>query len=242
MTNLIIDLGNTKQKAAIVSEGKIITRCSTTTLTANTIEDLVGINHIDRCLLSSVTTIPQALQLFLQQHYPFKIWNKEDGLSIKNRYQSPTLGSDRLAAVVGGSFLYPNQNVLVVQFGTCLTFDFINANNEYLGGSIAPGIAMRFKALHSFTNQLPELYSIVPCNLIGNTTESSILSGVLNGIIAETKGIIAQYSSQYPSLVVIFSGGDALYFENNIKINTFAVHKIEDIVMVGLDVIANKLF
>lgn len=153
-------------------------------------------------------------------------------LPIDNRYETPeTLGNDRIAAVVAASRLLPGAATLCLDAGTCLTFDFINSRQEYLGGAISPGITMRLKALNTFTGKLPLVSLDEDFDLIGNTTSSSILSGVMNGIIEEANGIIRQYQQEYPDLRVVLTGGDANYFEDKLKSNIFAV---PNLVLLGL--------
>jgi type III pantothenate kinase len=144
------------------------------------------------------------------------------------------LENDRLAAAIAGATLYPGSNVLVIQAGTCITYEFINAQGEYIGGAISPGIQMRYKAMNTFTGKLPLIEHKKFDGLIGQTTEESILSGVNNGILAEVDGIINAYKSQYPDLTIILSGGDADFFVKQLKNSIFAV---PNIVLKGLNII-----
>ena len=148
-------------------------------------------------------------------------------LPIKNLYKTPqTLGKDRLAAAVAGHMRFSTDPVLVVNAGSCITFDVINEKGEYLGGSISPGIQMRFRALHTFTGKLPLITGKNLVALTGTTTGDSILSGVINGSLSEVEGIIAQYLQKYKNLHVILSGGDMKYFDTRLKIKTFAIPNI----------------
>jgi len=163
--------------------------------------------------------------------------NNSTSLPINNLYKTiQTLGKDRIAAVTGGANLFPNNDLLIIDAGTCITFDFINANKDYLGGAISPGINLRFKALHNFTGNLPLIDPKADVNLIGDSTESSILSGVINGVREEVDGIIGRYKSSYPNMKVIFTGGDVKYFDKYVKNNIFAV---ENLVLKGLKAILN---
>jgi type III pantothenate kinase len=154
-------------------------------------------------------------------------------LPIKNNYATPkSLGKDRLAAAVGAWSLFPNQNSLSIDVGTAIKFDLINQASEYIGGSISPGISLRFQSLHNFTAKLPLVQYKNSHPLIGFDTETSILSGVLNGINSEIDGLIELYKVQYPDLKIILSGGDSIYFENNLKSNIFAV---SNLVQIGLN-------
>ncbi len=146
-------------------------------------------------------------------------------LPINNKYSSKqTLGRDRIAAVVGASKIFPGRNILVIDAGTCITYDFINNKNEYLGGAISPGLRMRFKALNKFTGRLPAVEhrgTEIP-DLIGDTTEGSILSGVINGLSGEINGFINSYKSNNNRLETIITGGDHKYFDKLLKYKTFA--------------------
>ena len=132
----------------------------------------------------------------------------------------------RLAAAVGASRRFPGEDLLVVNAGSCITFDFISREGDYLGGAISPGLAMRLKALHTFTGKLPLINLRQARHLIGTDTAGSILSGVVNGAIAEVEGIARQYSAQFPGLRVILSGGDLKYFDKRLKISIFALPNI----------------
>jgi type III pantothenate kinase len=136
---------------------------------------------------------------------------------------------------VGANLYFPNQDVLVIDAGTCIKYDFVNKANAYLGGSISPGLQMRFKALHTLTEKLPLVQPVLNVDyLIGSSTEEAILSGVLNGCIAEIDGIIQQYKSNYKNLKVVLSGGDSIYFDKTLKNSIFAS---PNIVLEGLNAI-----
>ena len=141
------------------------------------------------------------------------VLNHTTALPISNVYHTPeTLGNDRLANAVGAFNAFPNQNTLTVDVGTCLKFDFINTNNEYLGGSISPGLKMRFNALHTLTDNLPLIDDVEINQLIGNDTTRSIQVGVYQGIIAEISNMISQYERKYDNLNIILTGGDLSSF------------------------------
>jgi type III pantothenate kinase len=154
---------------------------------------------------------------------------------VINKYNTPeTLGKDRLAGVVGAMQLMPASDILVIDAGTALTYDIVTSSGEYLGGAISPGITMRYKALHTFTNRLPLLDYNDDAQLIGYDTSSCIHSGVLNGAAAEMEGIIQQYRQIYPGLRIILTGGDQNYFDKRLKIKTFAA---PNLVLEGLNLI-----
>ncbi|MGB2316775.1 MAG: type III pantothenate kinase, partial [Flavobacteriaceae bacterium] len=117
---------------------------------------------------------------------------------------------------------YPNTNTLIIDAGTCITYDFVDANSQYLGGAISPGLQMRYNALHNQTAQLPLLQPSDTNSYIGSTTDTSIHSGVVHGIVQEIQGVISTYSSDYLDLTVILTGGDANFLLKQFKISIFA--------------------
>jgi type III pantothenate kinase len=224
LSSLVIDLGNTNLKFAVFRDGKMASLEFLPDLKASTVrafcESNPGLTH---CILSSVIRHPSSARQYLTKKYIFTELDENTPLPLKNSYQTPsTLGKDRLAASVGAYLRHKGSPVLAVTAGTCITYDFVTADGEYLGGSISPGLGMRFQALHTFTGKLP-LISGAPERLTGRDTAGSIRSGVVNGILAETDGIIERYRSLYPGLKVVLSGGDMNYFEKTLKNKTFAV-------------------
>ncbi len=186
-------------------------------------------------IISSVSSAPEIItDTFDDIHWV--ILDHKTPVPIINKYKTPeTLGKDRLAAVVAANALYRGKDVLVIDAGTAITYDFINKNKEYLGGSISPGLSIRLKALNTFTGRLPlvELQNfnetnslnseLLIQNLTGNDTQDSILSGVVNGVFFEISGFINKYKEYYPDINVIITGGDAIYFDKNVKSNIFVV-------------------
>ncbi len=223
---LIIDIGNTKTKLAVYENQRPLFRDASDGNVEKLLENALQKGTITSAIVSSVKNEEDTLKQFLKSRgIPLFVLTYQTPLPFKNYYRTPeTLGNDRLALAAGACSLFPRQNVLVIDTGTSITYDFINSSNEYLGGSISPGIQMRFKALHTFTDKLPlimsEKYRVPP--LIGETTREAILSGVLNGILAEIEGIIDSYKRSYSNLKVILSGGDYKYFDKRLKNSIFA--------------------
>ncbi len=146
-------------------------------------------------------------------------------LPIKNLYKTPeSLGADRIAGSVAANFLFPNTNVLKIDFGTCITYDFVNNRKEYLGGAISPGVFMRFVAMSDYTESLPLVFpgNIRSFELIGNDTYQSLASGGINGVIEEVSGIIKQYQKRFDNLKVVVTGGNADTFATLLKCEIFA--------------------
>ncbi|MCF6346832.1 MAG: type III pantothenate kinase [Flavobacteriaceae bacterium] len=221
--NLIIDIGNTRTKVAIIKENTILKKV--TSDNQNIIKSIkkLGKTHLlKNCIVSSVSKFDTSS---FKDDFDFeKIieLNQHTKIPFINKYDTPsTLGVDRIALASAAFTKYPNQNVLVIDAGTCITYDFINVNNEYLGGAISPGIKIRYKALHKFTANLPQLEKS-DFKLIGINTESSIHSGILNGLIQEIEGIISQYRAKYQNLTVVLTGGDTNFLAEKLKSTIFA--------------------
>jgi type III pantothenate kinase len=158
---------------------------------------------------------------------------------LRNAYATPhTLGPDRLAGAVGAASRWPSQDVLIVDAGTALKFDLVTADGTFQGGSIAPGLRMRFQALHTFTGRLPLLELPPPTEvvqLIGTSTASSLLSGVVGGTAAEVRGLVANYQQRYPGLAVVLTGGDAPYLAAALTPLAGCIFAVPELVLLGLD-------
>jgi type III pantothenate kinase len=191
----------------------------------------------ENLIISSVKTDEALISSWASKAKRYFILNSDLPLPITNLYATPkTLGMDRLAAVCGAHQLFPSDNCLIIDAGTCITYDFKDKEANYHGGSISPGLAMRFKAVHTFTAKLPLVTPKPGVKLIGQSTETSIQSGVVNGLLAEIEGIIRQYLEKFPELQVILCGGDAGFFENQLKASIFAS---PELVLMGLNTILN---
>ena len=222
--DLVIDIGNTLQKLAVFDErGKIVRFLHEKRLSIPVLEEVLASYPIRRAIISSVRKDDDEIIHWLECRVNLVRFSFRCRLPIMMRYATPeTLGTDRIANAVGAAELFPNRNVLSIMVGTCLVADFVNADGAYLGGSIAPGLRMRFQALSQFTARLP-LVEPEPIDFfIGDDTQTSILSGVVNGMAREIDGIIAQYEEQFSPLEVIFSGGDSELLQKSIKKRIFA--------------------
>ncbi|KAF0198272.1 MAG: type III pantothenate kinase [Bacteroidetes bacterium] len=237
---IVIDLGNSRAKAAIFCRNELT---ALHTIEEPTPEKLRALNldrhNLKAGIISSVAGDPGSYMAVFPD-LPWIELNASTPIPIKNNYQTPeTLGKDRLAGVVAAHLLMPGLDLLIIDAGTALTFDQISRAGIYSGGSISPGMSMRFKALHTFTNRLPLLNSSEIDYLTGRNTQESILSGVINGIRAEIDGIIDEYRVSWPEISVILTGGDAYYFEKILKNNIFA---FPNLVLTGLKLILDYNF
>lgn len=235
--NLVFDFGNTTQKMAILSSGKILDIMKKPKIEIQDIELFLKKYDPKQAILSSVVNETAEITDFLEKRIFFLQFSHKTAIPIQNEYKTPdTLGCDRLACAVAAASLFPKKSVLILQMGTCITSDFITESGVYKGGSISPGLEMRLKALHHFSAKLPLVKYKTRESFIGTSTEESILIGIVCGIEDECNRMIERYARAFDPLKIILTGGDAKLFENKIKNEIFV---IDHLVMVGLDVILN---
>ena len=222
--NLIIDVGNTRIKTAVFEDGKMIHNESL--IYESFISEAINIIKKFNCtnaIISSVGAINKSQIAKLQVEISLIELNYSTKVPFVNKYSTPkTLGVDRIALVSSAISNYPKRNVLIIDAGTCITYDFVNNEGNYYGGAISPGLQMRYKALHVFTEKLPLLKPSEKCELVGNSTETSIHSGVVNGVINEIDGIVKQYRKKNTDLTVVLTGGDVNFLANRLKNGIFA--------------------
>jgi type III pantothenate kinase len=229
--NIVIDAGNTFTKIGIFEND--ILKAKEVFKRDEGVDAFLGKTPVEHILVSSV--IPGAPQLLSWSMATGKRFILKAGLPlpIANDYATPeTLGVDRLAAACGAHFLFPNQDCLVIDAGTCINYEFINKEGHYIGGAISPGIRMRFESMHDHTAKLPLAPVVKLPPLVGQSTIQCLQSGVMNGILEELKGTISRYSAQYPDARVILCGGDAHFFENDLNPSIFVA---PDLVLIGLN-------
>ncbi len=222
--NLALDFGNTRIKAAVFEGNELRQQ-----MVFNSENDLLtAINGlpagIQNCIIGSVTFAHSNASELLSKQFKTLVFKADTPIPLKNLYQSAlTLGSDRIAASMGAWFFSPNQNVLTIDAGTCIKYNFVNANNDYLGGAISPGIPMRLKAMNHYTAKLPLVETDKNYNkLTGQNTQESLLSGALLGAACEVEAMIDRYAGLYENLQVYLTGGDADYLSKQVKSRFFA--------------------
>ena len=193
--NLVIDVGNTLVKLAVFKQEKIVHLATFPDLETNTVRRTLNqFKDIKRCIVGSVRSLNTEVINELATIIPLTILGPDTSLPVTHNYKTfDTLGADRIAGVVASNHLFPGRNILLIETGTCITYDFIDAGGVYHGGGISPGLNMRLSALHTFTDKLPLIEPVRDPVLIGDSTETSILSGVVNGMKAEVEGIISRY-------------------------------------------------
>lgn len=230
MINLVVDYGNSSAKVGIFKDDELVKKYVFTS--AATLRDFMAQTAADHVIVSSVNTDAAEVCSWsnARRHY---ILNHHLPLPVRNGYDTPeTLGVDRLASICGAWHLYPGQASLVIDAGTCITYDVVDATGLYRGGAIAPGMTMRFRAMHEFTARLPLAEAREEVGLIGRSTQTCLQSGVIFGVVAEMEGFIARYTEKFESLRVFLCGGDARFFENKLKASIFA---IPELVLSGLN-------
>lgn len=232
--NLIIEQGNTSSKVAVYENGEIEAYFVRKRLEISFIEEVLREHDCERGILSTVIDLDKELVSFLERRLKYLlVLDEHVTLPIRVMYKTPeTLGQDRLAAVVGAYTLKPGRDVLIIDAGTAITYELLDASGHYLGGNISPGLATRFRALNQFTRKLPLVSEpeIVP--IIGTDTVSAIQAGVVKGIIYEMDGYIDEMKAKYPNLFVFLTGGHSFYFERRLKNYIFADINL---VLIGLN-------
>ncbi len=231
---LILDFGNTLKKLAVFKGNELVELRTTSIDIITEIESLKSMfKGLDSAILSTVVRIDIHLLQYLKLNFSFLLFDQATPIPISNHYETPTtLGKDRLAAAVGAQLLFPKETVLVIDAGSSITYEMITSKAEYLGGAISPGLHLRAKALHEFTDQLPLVHLSSDIELLGKNTQDCLKSGIINGAISELNSMIALFTEQFGVLKVILTGGDAKYFEKSIKYNIFAS---ANLVLIGLN-------
>ncbi len=219
--NLIVDIGNTLSKLAVFEGDMLVSDLVVKEINNNVLAEFISKYTIKNAIISSVN---QNLDKEMLKKHNFLQLTHLTPIPLQIKYKTPTtLGRDRIAGVVAAQTMFSKTDVLVIDMGTCVTYDFINAKGEYLGGAISPGFLMRFKALNQFTGKLPLIdFNEDKLSLIGDSTEKSIISGVYNGLKNEINGTIAQYLSQYKNLKIVVTGGNTNLFDLVPKNRIFA--------------------
>ncbi|MFC0878463.1 type III pantothenate kinase [Saccharicrinis sp. FJH2] len=235
MMNLIIDEGNTRIKAAIFSKEKLL---ETLTCTSSDYEELILLTekyHPYKCLISSTKSNLSDFADYSESFSQFIFLDHTIKTPLNNLYETPeTLGKDRLAGAVGGYHFYAGSTILVIDAGTALTFDYVDKDGNYLGGTISPGLNIRLKALNAFTSKLPLVEPEFSENILGKNTHEAIQQGVFNGITHEINGVCSGFLDNNPHGKVILTGGDAVFFEKYVKSTIFV---IPNLVLIGLNTI-----
>ncbi|HSD08590.1 type III pantothenate kinase [Flavobacterium sp.] len=222
---LAVDVGNTRIKAAVFEgstmlESFVFLKNELKINIQNILKKYKKTTHL---VVSSVSDIEKQSFLDFENHINVHFVSHDDAFPFVNKYKTPrTLGVDRMVLAAGATLQFPEQNRLVIDAGTCITYDFIDASNAYLGGAISPGLKLRYAALHNFTAKLPLLDLEEPEYFIGKSTTESLHSGVVNGMVYEIEGFIEEYRKAYPNFIIILTGGDTVFLAKRLKNTIFA--------------------
>ena len=222
--NLIIEQGNTSSKVAVYENGRIKVSFVYAELSKSVVAALFEKYAFTKGIFSTVVDTDEGLIAYLQSKLRHFVFLDENvALPVKVDYQTPqTVGKDRIAAVVGANFLRPGQDLLVIDAGTAITYEFVSASGVFVGGNISPGMTTRFRALNFFTKKLPLVKEVEKVPFIGTSTETAIQAGVVNGIVYEMDGYIDELKLKYPNHFVFLTGGHSFYFERRLKNSIFA--------------------
>jgi type III pantothenate kinase len=233
--NLIVDIGNTSTKLAVYKGPERIIVSRINDLKCDELEKTIGGFRIDKAIISSVRELPPFITDLLFSNIPrTHILSHRSKLPFKVEYETPdTLGADRLAGVAGACLYFEGENILIIDAGTAITFDFLYGNS-YKGGNISPGIGMRFKALNTFTGRLPLVKQSSDFSFPGRNTNDAILAGVIGGITYEINEYIRTFKKEHKNIKVILTGGDSSFLKEKLSYKT---NYMPDIVIDGLNYI-----
>jgi len=222
---LTVDIGNTRIKAAVFEGSNVV---ESFVFEKNELEKEIEkiLKKFQNCsdlVVASVGNVEKQSFLNLKEELTIHFLTHEDVFPFLNKYATPkTLGIDRMVLASGATLQFPKQNRLVIDAGTCITYDFIDENDNYLGGAISPGLRLRYEALHNYTARLPLLTLEYPESYIGNSTKESIHSGIVNGFVYEIDGFIDEYRANFSNFIIILTGGDAEFLAKRLKNTIFA--------------------
>jgi len=241
--NLIIDIGNTKIKTAVFDKNNKLQHIQTVLVENffDVINFVLKEFPVQYAMISQVgKPVKGVKNFFRQKNIPLYFVQARMKLPFEIAYQSPeTIGADRLGLVAGAWSKTPGKNLLIIDAGTCITYDFIDKNAVYHGGAISPGIYLRYKSLNDYTANLPllKIPEKHPVELTGKNTESSIQSGVIQGVVNEIEGFIVKYNLKYPDFTVYLTGGDQKVLDRYIKNKIFVSSKF--LLLEGINYLLN---
>jgi type III pantothenate kinase len=215
-----MDIGNTRTKLGIFHGKNLIEQQVWKDWSLKELLDLCDAQAVSKIMVSSVASTEMQWLEQISVRYDVVELTHETALPFKNAYKTPhTLGKDRLAAIAGAHALYGGSDCLVVDCGTCIKYDLLEADGTYRGGNIAPGADMRQKAMHHFTARLPQVPMAMPENPVGDSTETALQNGAFLGAALEIEGFIRLFEEKTTELHVILTGGDAIFFEPYIRVS-----------------------
>jgi type III pantothenate kinase len=240
--NLVVDIGNTRTKIAFFENNELVEKAILENGTLGELSAATKGLTIDGAILTATGADTEGVENFLTTHFPFVRFDPSTPIPIKNKYKTPeTLGKDRLAAVIAAKMMFPKDNCLVIDAGTCLTYNFVTANNMFIGGNITPGLTMRLKAMHHFTAKLPEIERDTEgselMDIIGTSTESAMRIGAQVGVLAEVEGFVERFIRNFGKIKVILTGGDGEFLMKHVILSERYFER--NLVLQGLNQILN---
>jgi type III pantothenate kinase len=222
-TTLCLDFGNTRMKAGLFAGNKLQQFFIFHNDPIQELNDLLDEHKSEYAILSSVITHDPELESILRRRTRLHVLSHVSNLPFAIPVGKPeTVGTDRLAIAAAAVHLFPRQHTLVIALGTCITYNFINRHHELIGGSISPGMDMRFRSMHEYTAKLPLIKGNWNVPLIGYDTVSNMQSGVILGMAKEIDGIINAYKERFANFNAVLTGGNLPFFESHLKNKIFA--------------------
>lgn len=222
-TTLCFDFGNTRLKCAVFNNDEIKDVITLADDSDETIKNLISTYKPNKSILSSVINHNIEIENILSAKTKFHKLTHQSKLSFTTPVGKPeTIGADRLALIAAAVYFYPDKHNLVIGLGSCITYNFVDKFHAFLGGSISPGLEMRFKAMHEFTAKLPLINANSNFPLVGYDTKTNLLSGVILGMHKEIDGTIEEYALRYSNFNVHLTGGDMGFFVPHLKNKIFA--------------------
>jgi len=235
--NLAIDIGNTRTKLGVFEEQRLVQVAVWEQWTIVELNNFLTNHSVQNVIYSTVGQLSTEKEHYLKEECQALELTATTPLPFINTYHTPeTLGKDRLAAVAGALELHKGINCLVIDAGTCITYDLLTAAGEYVGGNISPGLTMRLRAMHHFTARLPLVERQQPTEKIGKSTVTAMQIGGGWGTILEMQGVIDHFKKKFGTITIVLTGGDTDFFVNSLKSEIF-VH--QNLVLIGLNKILN---
>ena len=223
MRTLCIDFGNTRLKAGLFENDLLTEEINIKKDNIETISGILEKYNPHKSILSSVINHDESIEELLNEKTSFHKLSSDTKINFSISVGKPeSIGADRLALIAAAVHFFPGKNNLIIGLGSCITYNFVNQESQFLGGAISPGMDMRFKSMHEYTAKLPLVSSDWNFPLIGYDTKTNLQSGVIVGITSEIEGFIEKYSSKYSNFNVVLTGGNAGYFASQLKSRIFA--------------------
>ena len=220
---LCFDFGNTRLKCGIFDDHRFKETISLPDDSVETIEKLIKQYEPENSILSSVIKHNEGVEAVLAANTQFHKLSHLTKVNFTTPVGKPeSIGADRMALAAAAVYLNPNRNTLVIGLGSCITYNFINQYHQFIGGSISPGMEMRFKSMHEHTALLPLVQNDWNFPIIGYDTKTNLQSGVIAGITYEIDGFINYYKGKFGNFNVVLTGGDSGYFAGQVKNKIFA--------------------